>query len=287
MFDRMLVVDWSAANGPRTGRDSIWIADVDAEGAVALHNPSTRHEATAYVATAIERAIDRGERLLAGFDFAFGYPAATDALPGEGAWEAVWAHLADHVEDDEGNRSNRFEVAAALNRRWPGGGPFWGHPPGRRYDGLAPTRPDYDRLGVRERRHIDRAVPAASPVWKLAYTGSVGSQTILGIARLEGLRRRFGSTLRVWPFETDFASRLDAPAVLAEIYPSLWPHDPALHPVKDACQVATLARGFAAARDGERLAEMLRGPKDGPARDAALAAEGWMVGFTDERVALQ
>ena len=41
LFDRYIAVDWSAANTPRRGKDSIWIAD----SAMDSINPPTRHEA--------------------------------------------------------------------------------------------------------------------------------------------------------------------------------------------------------------------------------------------------
>ncbi len=32
MFDTFVIIDWSAANQPNTGRDSIWICAVDRDG---------------------------------------------------------------------------------------------------------------------------------------------------------------------------------------------------------------------------------------------------------------
>ncbi len=41
MFDAHVMVDWSAANVPRTGRDSIWICWHGPDGE-SLENPPTR-----------------------------------------------------------------------------------------------------------------------------------------------------------------------------------------------------------------------------------------------------
>ena len=72
---------------------------------------------------------------MVGFDFPFGYPAGFAARLGlEGPpWRAVWDEIARLIEDDEGNRNNRFEVGAEFNRRVSGGRfPFWGCPVGLR-----------------------------------------------------------------------------------------------------------------------------------------------------------
>ena len=42
IFDRYIAVDWSANNGPKTGRDSIWIAEATASGPVPSDRASGR-----------------------------------------------------------------------------------------------------------------------------------------------------------------------------------------------------------------------------------------------------
>ena len=126
------MVDWSGSARPRLGRDSIWSCVLDADtGSVELANHPTRAAARFAVREVLVAAVDR--RVLVGFDFPLGYPAGTAAAAGlEGAapWRAMWDHLADAVVDDDRNRNNRFEVAAALNARIsPSAGPFWGCPP--------------------------------------------------------------------------------------------------------------------------------------------------------------
>ena len=53
MFDRFVVVDWSANSTPKRGRDSIWIAVLDGHG-VSVSNPSTRAAAEESLAELVD-----------------------------------------------------------------------------------------------------------------------------------------------------------------------------------------------------------------------------------------
>jgi len=288
LFDEYLVCDWSAANGPKLGKDSIWIATATRRnGRVVTSKPEnirTRHEAMEAIRTACLKAVEGGRRLFAGFDFAFGYPAGTaKAIAGKADWQALWRVLGELIEDDDRNASNRFDVAAFLNRScFKGNSPFWGHPAGRTYDGLGPKRPKRMPAGITEKRRTEMIMTGAQPVWKLAYTGAVGSQSLLGIARLEALRRdpSLKRHIAVWPFETDFAETLGKPVTLAEIYPSAFPV--ALHDgeVKDAAQVRTLASAFARLDKADRFRPLLDRPAslDDKTICQVLREEGWIVG---------
>ena len=274
-FSRFAAVDWSGANRPKRGADSIWIASTDRPST----NPATRHAATERVAQLIGDALTAGERLLIGFDFAFGYPEGFARAVGLDGWQGVWADLHARIADAPDNASNRFALAAHYNRQLPGEGPFWGYtrkadiPDGLLRTKCAAWAQDFGYL-----REVERRERKASPVFKLAYTGSVGSQALLGIARLEGLRRRFPGQIAVWPFETDFASDLSAPVVFAEIYPSRHtvPDGPG---VKDRRQVEAVLRDFEA-WNGAALREALDAPGlSGRARNAVRREEGWVVGL--------
>src|SRR5262249_34139500 len=119
MFDRFVIVDWSAANQPKTGRDSIWICAVDRGGRERLvENPPTRYSARSLLGNLLSDARARGERVLLGFDFPFGYPAGfagrlglNDAPP----WRALWDEIASRLTDQENNKNDRFIVAAEFN----------------------------------------------------------------------------------------------------------------------------------------------------------------------------
>jgi molybdopterin molybdotransferase len=82
-FDRVIVVDWSAANLPTSATNranSIWVGCHDAEGGIEWHH-RTRAAAEAQIVTLITAAQAQGQRLLVGFDFAFGYPAGLCRAP--------------------------------------------------------------------------------------------------------------------------------------------------------------------------------------------------------------
>lgn len=278
LFDRYIAVDWSAANTPRRGKDSIWIADSEAESI----NPPTRHEAMAIVTERLLAARAANQRVMLGFDFVFGYPeGAAEAIAGRGDWQALWAHLADAVIDNPDNTSNRFHVAAAINARL-AAPHYWGHPHQHRYDNLSPRRPAaYATLP--ERRRAEIAARAAQPVWKLMGAGAVGSQSMLGIARLEALRLHplLGGDIAVWPFETAFADALERPVTIVEIYPSLFPlDDPSVTP-KDRAQVETCIRHFAALDAADELAAVLAAPAGLSAaeREIVIREEGWIAGI--------
>src|SRR6266536_537587 len=115
MFDTFVIVDWSAANQPKTGRDSIWICRLDPDGET-FCNPPTRHAARGVLGGMLERASGRGERVVVGFDFPFGYPAGFAARLGLTGtpWRALWDEIALLLHNDENNRNDRFEIAAAL-----------------------------------------------------------------------------------------------------------------------------------------------------------------------------
>lgn len=293
LFDAYIIVDWSAANVPRTGRDSIWYADFRREGGRlvrrCLANPPTRARAAAELTERLARLAQDGRRALVGFDFPFGYPAGTARglrLAGT-PWAATWQMLANGIEDADSNANNRFELAASLNRRFSGADfPFWGRPARSSVPGLSPRRPRQHGPGEpAERRLCERRVRRTQPVWKLAYAGSVGSQTLTGIPRVWALRRdlRLAGSARIWPFETGLRHDPRARVVLAEVYPSLFAADRIDGLPKDAGQVTAAARGFAALDSDDRLAPLLAGDPALTAaeRHAVEAEEAWILGVAD------
>ncbi|MBL9052475.1 MAG: molybdopterin-guanine dinucleotide biosynthesis protein MobB, partial [Tabrizicola sp.] len=192
-FDRVIVVDWSAANLPTSASNranAVWVGCHDAEGGQEWHH-RTRRTAEAQILTLIETARADGLRLLVGFDFAMGYPAGFAArLTGQAKAPAVWDWLAGAVRDDTENRNNRFEVATRINAAFPEGpGPFWSHPTGQSWPGLPSRREgvDYDALGLAEKRVAEVAVPRAKSPWMLFNPGSVGSQSLLGLPMIHRL----------------------------------------------------------------------------------------------------
>ncbi len=280
IFDTVIVVDWSAANVPSAARpsaDAIWIGVARARTCdVSYHR--TRAAAEAALTALLDTEAQAGRRVLAGFDFPFGYPLGfAKRLTGKQGARAVWDWLEAHLVVGPDNRSNRFELAAGINARFGGAGPFWGRPAALDLPAL-PARKlvDYAGLGLVERRQVERLVPRAQPAWKLYTTGSVGSQALTGLPMIARLARRPGCA--VWPFEAT-----DAPLVLAEVYPSLLAQDVSLAAaqgeIKDAAQVRLLAQALWALAEQDALAPLLDLPQ-GPAQ----TDEGWILGAGHEAI---
>lgn len=279
VFDRIMIVDWSARGSrspKRPSPDAIWIATAEiGQTPTPPVYLRTRAAAEAFLAEAMAKALSDGARLLIGCDFPFGYPAGFAAhLTGQPEALALWQWLAERVEDGPDNRNNRFALAAAINRGFPGVGPFWGCPVGQTHDGLPARGTERTGHGLPERRAVETVLRSAQPCWKLYTTGSVGSQVLLGLPVLERLRRQFGQAVTVWPFEDRVA-----PITLAEIYPSLLSAEVAAAEsveggIKDAHQVRLLAQAFARQGDDGWRALFDTCPQD----EVVRREEGWVLG---------
>lgn len=287
LFDRYLIVDWSAANAPKLGKDSIWMALCTGTHLHWVRNVPTRHQAMAIVTDVIAAALAVKQRLFIGLDFAFGWPrGAASRLPvqqGCKPWQQVWHYLAARLVDGADNKSNSYEIAAALNREQfadCGDGPFWGHPHQHRgrYPGLSMTKHKAAFEGLPEYRHVESVARGTKSVWQLAYNGAVGRQSLLGIAHLQKLKA--AHSVAVWPFDTNFALALDAPIVVAEIYPSMFANVAADGEIKDETQVRVTAQHFAALDHDNAFLPLLARPinLDDATAQAVLEQEGWIVG---------
>lgn len=294
LFQAYVIVDWSAAAKRATGPDSIWIGvlkrDVRFRLAFEAHNPPTRKEGEALIASILDDRAKRRERTLIGFDFALGLPrglASALKLPGDTPWQAVWAQLDKMVKDKADNTNNRFGVASEINRRLTGGPfPFWGCTP---KDTLTTLQPKKQRPhgpdDLPEFRHAELKAKGASPIWKLSYAGAVGGQTLLGIPMVRRLKTARGDRMRIWPFETGWkalaeADLADVDVVAAEVYPSLISAAPLPGEVKDQTQVRGLAEHFSRLDDAGKLGALFAPPQETPAdvMADAIAEEGWILG---------
>lgn len=282
-FDSHAIVDWSGGNdtGPRPRRDAIWMGLVRAGREMPPRYLRNRVEAEAALVALIEAELAAGRRLFIGFDFPFGYPAgfarrvagADDAL-------ALWDWLAARIED--GPRSNnRFDLAAAINARFPGIGPFWFNGLKREIAHL-PRRDTRTGHGMAERRAVEMICRGAFSCWQLGGAGSVGGQVLTGLPVLARLRRRFAGQVAAWPFEP-----IDAPVVLVEIWPGLIgravKRAEAAGGIRDAHQVGLLARAVSRL-PAERCDAMLAAGARGASTEGGPPEEGWImgVGFEDE-----
>jgi molybdopterin molybdotransferase len=273
-FDTVIVADWSARSTPspaRPSKDAIFLG-ICRDGYVATLYQRTRSQAMRSLTGLIDGELRAGRRVLAAFDFPFAYPRGfARAVTGTDDPLGLWVRIAELVEDDDRNRNNRFDVASRFNRTFEAQGPFWGHPVNSTIDGLPFRKPGYTPFAFDERRRIETLVPRAKSCFQLMGAGSVGSQALLGIARLQGLRARYEDALAVAPFEAP-----ETPVVLAECYPGLLADTISRRTrageVPDRAQVRILAHAFARL-PADRMADLLR---DGD------PAEGWILGHGAE-----
>ena len=294
LFDTHVVVDWSARSRPSPARpvkDAIWWA-LAREGRVgAPVYCRTRHAAVAALGELLAAEVAAGRRVLIGFDFPFGYPAGVARrICGSDRAMDLWAWFASQVEDGPDNSCNRFAVAARINALYDGVGPFWGRPAGWDVPGVpvaATARHGLDHPP--ERRLADGLARGAKTVWQLAYSGSVGSQAIVGLPALHALRHdpRLAEATRVWPFETGLALP-GAQVVIAEIYPSLLQGAAhaarAADEVLDSAQVRVVARALARL-DGQGRLGALFAPDarlDSVGCAQVVREEAWILGLGHE-----
>ena len=297
LFHTHIVVDWSARSGrspEQPSKDTIWwaVAHTDGGAAKAPEYARTRHDALCRIARLVADELDAGRRLLVGFDFPFGYPAGVaEHLTGRACALALWDWLAERIEDGADNTNNRYKVAAEMNAFYCGLGPFWGRPQTWSF----PTIPEKGKARTcrdthpREHRIADCHAKGAKTVWQLAYAGSVGSQVLLG---LPALKRLLADPLirgrgAVWPFDTGLSAP-DAPAVIAEVYPSLLKEKVAERKhddeILDRAQVRVNADAFARLDAGGGLAPLFAGaPSLTPAERLLVESEeAWILGLGHE-----
>lgn len=300
IFDAYVIVDWSAANTPVRGANSIWICALERRDGsliqLQLANPATRAAAAAELADLFSDLVARDRITLAGFDIAFGYPTGfAQKLRGENAdWRAVWKELMARIRDSDNNANNRFDVAADLNQKLSSRDlPFWGCANGTVRPHLSAHKPHgMGEHGWPEYRMTDRVIGAPKSVWQLAYAGSVGGQTLVGIPYLHKLRHHswFADVARVWPFETGLRpitrpGTQDWKILFAETYPSLIEAQAEPDEVKDCAQVRTYAHALAA-MDGEgRLGGLFAGPSEmsPEERHVIETEEAWILGIETAR----
>ncbi|WP_116128019.1 hypothetical protein [Lewinella sp. IMCC34183] len=294
-FDHFIAVDWSARNKPspaKPTKDAIWIAEATAAGRIRTRYFRTRQACCEYVTKRLVRL--RNQRVLVGWDFSFGYPkgfAKALRLKAKPAWRAVWDLLSELIQDGPKNENNRFLVGARLNERIQApSGPFWGVPVGQSgiflgskcdFDFPVPTKKGW----LRERRLVETHNLRLQPAWKLAYTGSVGSQALLGIPRVRALRdhEKLREVSRIWPFEQPGGVGADAGAMIlhVEIYPSLLTIPRRKRDILDREQVKTYVAWLQEQQRNGGLTALLDRPwgEDPKVEKRVIGHEGWVLGL--------
>ena len=137
MFDTFLIVDWSAARMPKTGRDSIWICRHGPDGETSpTRRPGTRREGL--LAEMMAAAMTKGERVLLGFDFPFGYPAGFRRAARASTGVAVARDLGRDRRPGRGSRGQPQQPLRCRRRAQRAGVgrlfPFWGCPARMEHD---------------------------------------------------------------------------------------------------------------------------------------------------------
>lgn len=297
-FDHFIAIDWSSRAKPspaKPSRDAIWLAQIAVGGRVSVKYFRTREACIHYLEARLIRLAKQGKRVLVGWDFSFGYPKglakALRLKKRKKAWLRIWDLIDRMIVDQPDNYNNRFTVGAELNRRISmGSGPFWGVPTGQSGIFLG-SRKDFTypvinkRVTLAEKRLVEQRVPRMQPAWKLAYTGSVGSQALLGIPRVLGLTRnadQLKSVSQTWPFDTSFNAEIPEKGTCilhAEIYPSLL-RLPGKDDLLDREQVKTYVKWLLTEQTAGRLSKWLAGPTGLTARQRkqVLRHEGWVLG---------
>ena len=289
----------------------------------------TRHTAMKNIKGFLRNEVEKERRVLVGFDFAFGYPMGfAESITGQQHAPELWRALSvSHDQDDKivisddkkNNKNNRFDVAAELNGRIIASvndrndapyGPFWGFPGGsgterppkdpyRKSERPKNEQAEWPRLkwpeafGFKLKRVTDEQAEGSRSVFQLSGAGSVGSQAIIGMRYLHGLRchiRQWSGMKNrciVWPFDPGFSverKESGPEIVIVEIYPSLVTRGRNAKGKKDGYpdreQVKENARAFGVldARGDLKtlfdLEEILT-----PAKKAAVEREeGWILG---------
>jgi hypothetical protein len=298
LFESYVMVDWSAASKPATGADSIWIGALTPDSRLKLSfkatNPPTRAKAIEELTELLTRCLKRGDRVLVGVDFPLGFPAGTSEslkLKGD-PWRAIRDFLLKEMKDKPDNSNNRFALAARMNRLISNGPfPFWGCSKKDELTTLSikKTR-EHGKGDIAEFRIVENAALEAKkarpqPVWKIAYAGAIGGQTMTGIPAIERLREKF-SSLKVWPFEMPLAKLdqeglADTRVVVAEILTSLNAMNQQASEIRDEAQVRSLCEAMAERDANGKLGAMFGGEaKLSDAQKAAVTSEeGWILGI--------
>lgn len=299
LFESYIAVDWSAAAKPAQGPDSIWIGILSPDARFRMgfeaHNPETRAKARALLVDTLEKLTRRGDRVFVGFDFSLGYPRGTSRALGlpletQTPWQAMHTFLARELKEKDDNANNRFPLAARMNRLISDGPfPFWGVPKRDEVSTLGQKKArEHSEADIPEYRHTEMQAADVlkvrpQPVWKLAYAGAVGGQTLTGIPTVHALRARFPDS-RIWPFETGWqpldARALDGvKALFAEIYPALIPVIAEKGEIKDRAQVRAVCERLLERDSEDKLASAFAPPK-GVTPDwhhAVVSEEGWIL----------
>ncbi|WP_438852421.1 cobalamin biosynthesis protein CbiG [Brevundimonas nasdae] len=297
LFDAYVVADWTAAENKKLGDTSLWIGvakrDVRFRLYTETHNVATRAEGEALLASILAEHRKRGDRVLVGLDFNFGYPKGTaQRLKLDGApWQAMWKFIASNIVDKADNTNNRYQVAAKMNRlmtdeAWP----LWGAPAKQAQRWLTTTKPPAGAgADIPEFRATEDAARKGrlqpKSVWQMHGAGAVGGQTLVGIPAVRRLLESLGPSGAVWPFGTGWRALTPddvepLSALVVEVWPSMFNAKPNDGEYKDQAQVRTTAEALALMDEAGDLAGKFAPPASATPEliEQVEQEEGWILG---------
>ena len=302
LFDAYIIANWTAAEGKKLGEQTLWVAvakrDVRFRLYTETHNVATRAEGEKLLESLLAEHRKRGDRVLVGFDFNFGFPAGTAArlqLDGR-AWDAMGKFLGSNVVDKADNSNNRYQVAAKMNRlmtdeAWP----FWGSPASQAQRWLTTTKPpegsgsDIPEFRATEIAGRKDKLPPKS-VWQMHGAGAVGGLTLVGVPMVRRLLDKLGTSATIWPFNTGWRELTEADveplsALIVEVWPDMFKatretNAEGVKEYKTQAQVRAASIAFAEMDDAGTLQKAFAAPAS--ADEALITAveseEGWILG---------
>lgn len=205
-FDFYIGIDWSGAKGRYSG---IALAECTGNSGPRPIAPEGGRWTRSKVAAHLGRRIASGQRLLAGFDFAFSFPW----IEGEGFLAGRTKHVTDAFA--------LWELIEQASAEAPDfhAGPLVTHPAFAPSYWVSGTQKSGWRNDKRRTETECGKATSTYPetVFKLIGAKQVGKAALAGIRTLRAIRLAAPAQVAVWPFED-----ADKPAVLAEIYPTLF-----------------------------------------------------------------
>lgn len=302
LFDAYIIANWTAAEGKKLGEQSLWIGvakrDVRFRLYTETHNVATRAEGEKLLEELVTEHRKRGDKVLLGFDFDFGFPGGTaERLKlADRPWDAMGKFLASNIVDKADNTNNRYQVAAKMNRLmtdepWP----FWGAPASQAQRWLTSTKPPEGAgADIPEFRATELAARAGKmppkSVWQMHGAGAIGGLTLVGVPMLHRLLAKLGDAATIWPFATGWRALEEADiapycAVVVEVWPPMFPatrktNGEGIKEFKTQAQVRAAAEAIATMDDEGTLSKAFAPPKGAKAAMVAKVEneEGWILG---------
>jgi len=204
-FDAFIAIDWS---GAARAYDGIAVAMCRAgRGAPKLVAPRATRWTRQGTAGWLKRILGSGQRLLIGFDFAFGFPFEEHGYfgghtPGIDDIFSLWDFIDSKSADDDDFGCTTFISDSTLQHL------FWKS---------GPKPPQWvERKRIAEHACAQATKTRPDTLYKLLHSKQVGKASITGMRVLNHLRSSKAARLSVWPFQPPTGS------VIVEIYPTMF-----------------------------------------------------------------